>query len=121
MTLQTYKPQLDITMTEPALAKTRAEIARQGGGIGMRLGVAKSGCTGYMYTLDIAKQAHADDHVFKVSEDVCVVVDPQSLPMLQGTQIDYIKQGINAVFKFNNPNVQDQCGCGESFNIKESA
>ena len=89
-------------------------LAKRGKGIGIRLGVKTSGCSGMAYKLEFADAPEAEDMVFE-SHGVKVLVDPKSLPYLDGTELDYAKEGLNEGFKFNNPNVKDQCGCGESF------
>ena len=87
-----------------------------GKGIGVRLGVKTSGCSGMAYKLEFADTAEPDDVVFE-SRGLKVLVDPRSLPYLDGTELDFAREGLNEGFKFNNPNVKDQCGCGESFNV----
>ena len=82
----------------------------------MRIGVKTSGCSGMSYKLEFADEAAAGDLVFE-SHGVKVLVDPKSLPYIDGTELDYAREGLNEGFKFNNPNVKDQCGCGESFNV----
>ena len=80
---------------------------------GLRLGLARSGCSGFAYQMDIATAVAADDHVF-TSNGVDVIVDAASLAMLDGTELDYVREGLNELFKFKNPNVKNECGCGES-------
>jgi iron-sulfur cluster assembly protein len=82
--------------------------------------VKKSGCSGFGYTFDYADELRADDHVFE-SHDASVVVDASSLPFIDGSRIDFVKEGLNDSFRFDNPNIDGTCGCGESFNLKESA
>src|SRR5215472_1304266 len=91
-------------------------IAKRGKGVGLRLGVRTSGCSGMAYKLEYADAVNPEDHTFE-SHGVKVVVDPKSLSYLDGTELDFAKEGLNEGFKFNNPNVKDQCGCGESFNV----
>jgi iron-sulfur cluster assembly protein len=105
-----------ITMTESAAKHIRDQIEKSGNGVGLRLGVKKSGCSGFAYTMDIAQEIQESDRVFE-SFGAKVLVDADSLPFLNGTELEYAKQGLGYVFKFNNPNVKDQCGCGESFAI----
>ena len=93
-----------------------AFLAKRGKGIGVRLGVKTSGCSGMAYKLEFADAAEPDDHVFE-SGGLKVLVDPKSLPYLDGTELDFTREGLNEGFKFNNPNVKDACGCGESFNV----
>ena len=104
-----------VTLSEPAAKHVATFIAKRGKGVGIRLGVKTSGCSGMAYKLEFADSLLPEDHVFE-SYGVKVLVDPKSLPYLEGTELDYTKEGLNEGFKFNNPNVKDQCGCGESFN-----
>jgi iron-sulfur cluster assembly protein len=105
-----------ITLTERAAAHVSSFIAKRGRGVGLRLGVRTSGCSGMAYKLEYADAVNPGDHTFE-SHGVKVVVDPKSLAYLDGTELDFAKEGLNEGFKFNNPNVKDQCGCGESFNV----
>jgi len=105
-----------ITLTENAAKHVQNFLAKRGKGVGLRLGVRTSGCSGMAYKLEFADAANADDLQF-VSGGVTVLVDPQSLPYLDGMELDYTREGLNEGFKFNNPNVKDQCGCGESFKV----
>jgi len=104
-----------VTLYEPAAQHVAAFIAKRGKGVGIRLGVKTSGCSGMAYKLEFADASEPEDHIFE-SHGVKVLVDPKSLPYLEGTELDYTREGLNEGFKFNNPNVKDQCGCGESFN-----
>jgi iron-sulfur cluster assembly protein len=105
-----------ITMTESAARHVANFLAKRGKGIGIRLGVKTSGCSGMAYKLEFADAAEAEDVVFE-TQGLKVVVDPRSLPYIDGTELDYAKEGLNEGFKFNNPNIKDQCGCGESFTV----
>jgi iron-sulfur cluster assembly protein len=105
-----------ITLTERAAAHVSSFITKRGRGVGLRLGVRTSGCSGMAYKLEYADAVNSDDHTFE-SHGVKVVVDPKSLAYLDGTELDFSREGLNEGFKFNNPNVKDQCGCGESFNV----
>lgn len=105
-----------ITLTERAAEHVSSFLAKRGKGVGLRLGVRTSGCSGMAYKLEYADAVNAEDHTFE-SHGVKVVVDPKSLGYLDGTELDFAKEGLNEGFKFNNPNVKDQCGCGESFNV----
>ncbi|HEY0664668.1 MAG TPA: iron-sulfur cluster assembly accessory protein [Gallionella sp.] len=104
-----------ITLTEAAATHINNQIAR-GQGIGLRIGVKKSGCSGFAYTLDFAREVQETDRVFE-SHGAKVVVDAGSLSFLDGTEIDYAKQGLGSTFRFNNPNAKNLCGCGESFAV----
>ena len=105
-----------ITLTERAAAHVSSFISKRGKGVDLRLGVRTSGCSGMAYKLEYADTVNPEDHTFE-SHGVKVVVDPKSLSYLDGTELDFAKVGLNEGFKFNNPNVKDQCGCGESFNV----
>ncbi len=105
-----------ITLTETAAARVKEFLASRGKGIGLRLGVRTTGCSGMAYVLEFADEVAPEDQVFE-SNGVKVIVDPKSLLYLDGTELDYGKEGLNEGFKFNNPNVKDTCGCGESFSV----
>jgi iron-sulfur cluster assembly protein len=107
---------MTISLTESAADRVRAFLAARGQGIGLRLGVRKTGCSGFAYVINYADAAEPTDHVFE-DRGVKVFVDPVSLPLINGTVIDFIKQGLNEAFRFRNPNVKGECGCGESFNV----
>ncbi len=105
-----------ISLSEAAAEHVRAFLAKRGKGIGLRLGVRTSGCSGMAYVLEFADEINPDDQVFE-QDGIKVVVDPKSLIYLDGTEVDYGKEGLNEGFRFNNPNVANQCGCGESFSV----
>ncbi len=105
-----------ITLTESAATHVRNYLAKRGKGVGLRLGVRTSGCSGMAYKLEFADTVNPEDVQFETN-GVKVIVDPKSLPYLQGTELDYAREGLNEGFKFRNPNVKDECGCGESFNV----
>lgn len=107
---------MSITITPAAADHFRKSIANRGKGLGVRLGVRKSGCSGMAYVLDFADELESDDQVFE-DHGIKVIVDATSLTYLSGLELDYTKEGVNEGFKFNNPNVKDSCGCGESFTV----
>jgi iron-sulfur cluster assembly protein len=107
---------MSITMTPAAAERVRTFLSNRGKGLGLRLGVRTSGCSGMAYVLEFADELESDDRVFE-DQGVKVIVDPKSLLYLDGTVLDYTKEGLNEGFKFDNPNVKDSCGCGESFNV----
>lgn len=107
---------MGITMTETAALHVRKFLENRGQGAGLRLGVKTSGCSGMAYVLEVYDVLQDEDVVFKV-HGVNIAVDPKSLVYLDGTELDYTREGLNEGFKFNNPNVKDSCGCGESFNV----
>jgi iron-sulfur cluster assembly protein len=105
-----------ISLTEKAAKHITRYIERRGKGLGLRLGVRTTGCSGLAYQLEYVDEALAEDVMFE-SLGVKVFVDPKSLAYLDGTELDYAREGLNEGFKFQNPNVKDECGCGESFRI----
>ena len=109
-----------IELTENAARQIRAQLAKRGKGLGLRVGIKKVGCSGFAYTFDYADEVRAGDQLFE-AHDAKVVVDPKSLEFLDGSTLDYVKEGLKQVFKFTNPNVDATCGCGESFSVKEKA
>ena len=109
-----------IQLTESAAKQIQEQLARRGRGIGLRVGVKDVGCSGFGYTYDYADEVRADDRLFE-AHDAKIVVDAKSLEFLDGSTLDYVKEGLKQVFKFTNPNVDATCGCGESFSVKEKA
>ena len=105
-----------ITLTDAAAGHVKGFLENRGKGFGLRLAVRTTGCSGMAYVLEFADEVEDGDVVFD-DNDVKVVVDPKSLVYLDGTELDFGKEGLNEGFKFNNPNVKDECGCGESFNV----
>ena len=105
-----------ITLTETAAARVRGFLDNRGKGIGLRLGIKTSGCSGMAYVLEFIDEADDGDKIFE-SQGVNIIVDAKSLLYIDGTELDYGKEGLNEGFKFNNANVKDECGCGESFTV----
>ena len=105
-----------ITLTERAAAHVSSSLAKRGKGLGLRLGVKTVGCSGLAYQVAFADESEPSDLRFE-SHGVTVLVDPKSFSALDGMEVDYAREGLNAAFKFNNPNVKASCGCGESFNV----
>ncbi|MDD5301184.1 MAG: iron-sulfur cluster assembly protein IscA [Gallionella sp.] len=105
-----------ITLSENAAKHVRNFIAKRGSGVGLRIGVRTSGCSGMAYKLEFADAVGSDDLQF-ASHGVTLLVDPKSLPYIDGMELDYTREGLNEGFRFNNPNVKNQCGCGESFGV----
>jgi iron-sulfur cluster assembly protein len=108
--------QMAITITENAAERVQSFMKQRGKCEGLRLGVKTTGCSGLAYVIEYADGIDSSDEVFE-SNGVKIIVDPKSLVYLDGTELDYGKEGLNEGFKFNNPNVKDECGCGESFTI----
>ena len=107
---------MSISLSPSAAERVRTFMASRGKGIGLRLGVKQTGCSGYAYVVSYADEVGTGDIVFDAS-GVKVVVDRDSLRYVDGTEIDFVRQGLNEAFKFRNPNVKGECGCGESFNV----
>lgn len=107
---------MTISLTPAAARHVQKSLSRRGSGIGLRLAVKTSGCSGFAYALEFVDAASAEDKCFE-AHGVTVVVDPRSLAMLDGTELDFVREGLNEGFKFHNPNVKEQCGCGESFAV----
>ena len=107
---------MSITLTEAAAHRVQSFLQNRGKGIGLRLGVKTTGCSGMAYTLEFADAIEPEDTVFE-DHGVKVIIDPKSLVYLDGTELDYAKEGLNEGFQFNNPNEKDRCGCGESFTV----
>ena len=105
-----------ITLTEAAAGRVREYLSARGYGEGLRLGVKTTGCSGMAYVLEFVDELEKGDAVFE-DHGVKIVVDPKSLAYLKGTQMDYVKQGVNEGFEFKNPNAKGECGCGESFSV----
>ncbi|MEO8012919.1 iron-sulfur cluster assembly accessory protein [Polaromonas sp.] len=108
-----------ITLTENAAKQIQRQLAKRGKGIALRIGVKKVGCTGLAHTFDIADETRANDHSFE-SHNARVLIDADSLAFLDGSRIDFVTEGLKQMFKFDNPNVDSECGCGESFNVKKT-
>ena len=105
-----------ISMTEAAARHVNRYLSRRGKGVGVRLGVKTTGCSGLAYKLEYVDAEEPEDIVFE-SHGVKVLIDPKSLAYIDGTELDFVREGLNEGFKFNNPNVRGECGCGESFNV----
>ena len=107
---------MSVLLTESAADQIRKQLEKRGQGIGLKLGVKEAGCTGYAYTLAYADELEDGDFVHE-EHGVKVVINDKDLPYLEGIELDYCREGINEAFRFNNPNVKDTCGCGESFSV----
>ena len=105
-----------VTLTDRAAEHVQRYMQKRGKGVGLRLGVKTTGCSGLAYKLEFADEIRPEDQEFE-SHGVRVFIDPKSLAYLEGTELDYVREGLNEGFKFNNPNEKDRCGCGESFNV----
>ncbi|MGY3856788.1 iron-sulfur cluster assembly protein IscA [Aeromonas intestinalis] len=105
-----------ITMTDAAAARVSSFMTNRGKGIGLRLGVKTTGCSGLAYVLEFVDELAAEDQVFE-QKGVKIIVDAKSLTHLDGTELDFVKEGLNEGFQFNNPNAKGECGCGESFSV----
>jgi iron-sulfur cluster assembly protein len=107
---------MSVSLTAAAVERVRTFLEARGRGVGLRLGVKKTGCSGYAYVVNYADEVGPADSVFDVG-GVKVIVDAESLQFVDGTEIDFVRQGLNEAFRFRNPNVRGECGCGESFNV----
>jgi len=107
---------MTISLTEKAAKHVNRNLEKRGKGLGLRLGVRTTGCSGLAYELEYVDAPNEADQVFE-SQGIKVFVDPKSLPYIDGTELDYAREGLNEVFKFQNQNVNDECGCGESFRV----
>jgi len=105
-----------VLITDSAARKIQQTLSRRGRGIGVRIGVKTTGCSGLAYVLEYVDQVHADDQCIDCN-DCKIFIDPKSCPYLQGMTIDYVRKGLNEGFEFQNPNERDRCGCGESFRV----
>jgi len=105
-----------ISLTDSAASRVRSYLDARGSGVGLRLGVTKTGCSGYSYVINYADEIAESDVVFE-DKGVTVVIDPEALALIDGTEVDFVKNGLNEAFSFRNPNISGECGCGESFNI----
>ncbi len=109
---------MPITLTENAAKHIQQQLAKRGKGLALRVGIKKSGCSGFSYMFDYADEIKSDDQLFE-SYETKVVVDTSSLPYIDGSRIDFTQEGLNSSFKFINPNIDNTCGCGDSFSVKE--
>lgn len=107
---------MTIQLTESAAQRIQEQLDKRGHGLGLRVGVKASGCSGYSYVIDYADEIKPEDEVFE-AHGARLVVDSQSLPLLDGTTLDFRREGLNQMFRFLNPNAKDACGCGESFSV----
>jgi len=107
---------MSVSMTEAAARHVNRYLSKRGKGVGVRLGVKTTGCSGLAYKLEYVDELAPEDVVFEVY-GLKILIDPKSLPYLEGTELDFVREGLNEGFKFNNPNERDRCGCGESFRV----
>tara|TARA_Y100000034_G_C6809997_1_gene363928 strand:+ start:261 stop:584 length:324 start_codon:yes stop_codon:yes gene_type:complete len=105
-----------VTMTASAADRVRSFLVNRGKGLGLRLGIKTTGCSGLAYVLEFVDEMNEDDQMFEI-DDVNVIIDAKSLVYLDGVELDFVKEGLNEGFKFTNPNAKGECGCGESFNV----
>jgi iron-sulfur cluster assembly protein len=117
VTLRDPKILKPVTLSAAALQQVKKEMEKRGSGIGIRLYLQTAGCSGYMYKLNIVDEIVADDYFF--DGDIKIYVENKSYPLLKGTEIDFVREGLNQLFKYNNPNETGACGCGESFTVGE--
>ena len=108
---------MSITITENAAKYIQQQLAKNGKDSVFRIGIKKSGCSGFSYTFDFVDEIKENDRLFE-SHKTKIIVDSESLPFLDGSQIDFTKDGLNSTFKFSNPNIDSTCGCGDSFSVR---
>ncbi len=119
MSAQTFTPEVGIKATARAVQHIRKQLERHPDAAGFRVGLKTSGCSGYMYVVDIVDTPSEQDKRFQVADDISIYVDNKSFPLLNGTEVDFVTQGLNSIFQFNNPNAASACGCGESIAINQ--
>lgn len=107
---------MSIELTEVAASRVKHFLDNRGKGLGLRLGIKTTGCSGLAYVIEFVDELEEEDQVFE-SQGVKIIVDPKSMVYLDGTVVDFTKEGLNEGFKFTNPNAKDECGCGESFTV----
>lgn len=107
---------MSVTMTPSAKERVKSFLVNRGKGLGLRLGIKTTGCSGLAYVLEFVDDLNEDDQLFTI-DDVNIIIDTKSLVYLDGIELDFIKEGLNEGFKFTNPNAKGECGCGESFNV----
>jgi iron-sulfur cluster assembly protein len=107
---------MSISLTTAAADRVKSFLVRRGHGVGLRIGVKKTGCSGFAYVINYADDVNKNDVIFE-EQGIKVIVDRDSLGYIDGTQVDFVKQGLNEAFRFRNPNVKGECGCGESFTV----
>jgi iron-sulfur cluster assembly protein len=107
---------MSVTMTPDAADRIESFITNRGKGLGLRLGIKTTGCSGLAYVMEFVDELNEDDTLFSIS-DVNIIIDGKSLVYLDGIEVDFVKEGLNEGFKFTNPNAKGECGCGESFNV----
>ncbi|MGJ8690892.1 MAG: iron-sulfur cluster assembly protein IscA [Thalassotalea sp.] len=107
---------MSVTMTPAAAERVKSFLVNRGSGLGLRLGIKTTGCSGLAYVLEFVDDANEDDEMFTI-DGVNVIIDGKSLVYLAGIELDFVKEGLNEGFKFTNPNAKGECGCGESFNV----
>lgn len=107
---------MSVTMTPAAKERVQSFLANRGKGLGLRLGIKTTGCSGLAYVLEFVDDLNEDDQLFEI-DDVNIIIDGKSLVYLDGIELDFVKEGLNEGFQFTNPNAKGECGCGESFNV----
>lgn len=121
MSVESFRPGQDtVRVTANAVSHFRSQLQAQPDALGVRLSVRESGCTGYMYVVDLVEDAAlvADDTVLDLADDVRLYIDQTHVSILTGTEVDFVREGVNRQLSFNNPQAKDHCGCGESFNVE---
>ncbi len=117
MSLATYEPTLGVSLSETAKRHIKRELAKKPEMRGLRLFLKLAGCSGFKYETELVPAPAEGDQVFQIDSELAIFVPSKDLPHLNGTEIDFITQGLNSMFQFRNPNVKGECGCGESFTV----
>ena len=119
MSVHSFIPEIGLRTTARATEHIRKQLKQNPHAAGMRVSLKLSGCSGYKYVVDLVETPTDQDHRFQVADDISLFVDNKNLPLLNGTEIDFVTQGLNSMFQFHNPNAEAECGCGESIAIKQ--
>jgi len=117
MSLATFDPKVEITLTDTAITHIQKELKKTPTNTGLRLYLETSGCSGFMYETALTKAPEADDRVFEINEQLNLFIPNKDIPVLNGTVVDFVTVGLNSMFQFKNPNTTGECGCGESFSV----
>ena len=119
MTIETFDPKVvaPVTMTDSAIRYMAKQLEQSANAIGIRLGVKKSGCSGFKYDIELISEVNTDDHAIPINDSITLYIAADAQSFVRGTEIDFVREGLNSTIKFNNPNAKDLCGCGESFSV----
>ena len=121
MALETFDPKVEIKLSDAAIKHIEAQLNKAPDKNGFRLYLRTSGCSGFMYETELCESPAENDKLFQITPNLCLYVPTKDLPVLNGTEVDFITVGLNSMFQFRNPNATGECGCGESFSVTEEA